>query len=401
MSGAVRARQAPAPLITIAGAVAIAAALAVSCSGLSYGPVRARGPRLLVRSKVASDSTCQEILEAAADVRKDLAAAFGEDPSQTLTICIVETMEGAWGEYRIMWPTGDVLLIHPDPAPRLAKSGVPLLVHEMSHFFIRRTQGSVPRWYTEGVGEFLCFERWWSTRELLDLPILADEMNPAVILALVSSDAETFSQMDVRPSQAKWERDDESKVARIVYRPGSHYTLSRLLIAALDAQGWPVLRENPSGRILAEPEEVARAVRQYAQQGIWAKILSGVDLNATPPSFRQAVAAGLGFACRETDRKVLEGLTADPDPGVRDQAALSLLRCGDRSTVRWVATVYGRLLSTLQRKEPVKRAELSLIAAAQRALEEITGGLRDPDGIGSYLEAHAMDLGPQRERPAD
>lgn len=404
-------------------------------AGCSSPPVVAESSRTIIRGDHLERTVGEAIAAQVETIRAELAREFGRDPPQTLTLEFVDHLESAHGAYcctrffGFLWLT-DVIRLRTAAAHELPDA---LLRHEMVHFFVERGLGTAaPFWYQEGLAEYLGFRRRWSLRELCDLVRHASELNPVLLGQLVRANREEYYHIDVRPPSIRTlftlefeipeqheavkrllERGDgaaaeelmngliregsaKRTVATRAYEPARHYDLSRLVLAALETNGWPVTREDPTPRIAADPANALEPVRRYARRLVWERVLAQGERVALPAPDRCALAEGLGLADADLPgaNDILRKLVVDSLADVRDRAALSLHRRGDPGYLCWIAEVYiERCARYAQDQVPVE--DMGFFVDLEEAIATLAPDLREPTALREYLAAHHEELGRQ------
>jgi hypothetical protein len=445
--------------------IRLSALLVVLAAGSGCGfltPVVARSDRLIVRARGLAPGVAEALLAAAQEVRADLSEDFSKDPADTLTILIVDRTESNGYYTPSEFLLGDCVVLGRDKAEAVTKTMRPLLHHEMTHFFVRQTLGSVSRWYNEGLAELLCYRRSWSGDEIGDLAWHVEELDSALLEKLVRTTPEAFYDLDVRASSSTTTfqfssvdftigtkpgqdttyeypagdvhripfaelpadvrgRTDMAAVQAIfsliferlqkqypfrfvskrIYRPDRHYTLARLVLASLDTVGWNVTGADPSERILADPEIVLAAVQSYTEKVFMAVVKKAATTPDASNALRRDLAEALCKTLADLDgaAALLAALVEDADPSIRDRAALALFTRGDRAYAEWVKDVYAAFAPALAGDGTTAAKDLRFVCLLDSAIAEFTGGVRNPDEVEQYLEAHLEELPPQVARP--
>jgi hypothetical protein len=387
-----------------------------------------------VRAGGLDPKTAEELLRTGLAVRADLARELGRDFEGKVTLVLVDRLDPAEiGHPRVpavdgfatrAWPYGDTVAL-PAAAARETIADPHVLRHELAHVFIDHALGDVPTWFHEGLASHLEHGRAWEAgpREtpqlvLADLARHAEELDAALVLDLARADEDGYDAIDwrrpayglrwhfARPlagpvrsigdlaARAKEEGAEESRF----YDPPRAHTLGRLIVAALDAEGWPVLREDPTPRVLADPAAVVAIVRRYARAKLWDRFLAERPVAGRPPLERRCAAEALGRAEAPGAAAALEALARDPDPAVRDRAALSLLRRGDRRYAAWVLAAHAAWAPAIAAGDPAMAEDFGFMADLDDAVAVLAGGARDPLAVAAWLRAHGAELPPQVER---
>jgi hypothetical protein len=438
----------------------------------SVPPFDSAAGNLELRARDLAPDLAAEILEAAVEERSSLAVEFGHDPAARLSLIIEEgdLRNGSHGYYTSGYGwIGDCLVFPRESAAEIAGSRRPLLRHEMAHFFTYNLVEDVHRWYSEGVAEYLCFDKGWSDDEVENLFWIAETIDEEFLERLLQSTPAEFSIIDVRSGHLETSRtlsiEDMSlntgptptlsfvgpggvlysyegeelpesllalldpfldgpalmlemrqfafkemgkrfpyqSVTGFEYIPGSHYDASRLVVASLHAQGWPILREDPTEALLADTGAALDAVSAYTTAQLRMQLRRFASDAEMTPAMRRTLA---GILCKEMrglggTQAALSRLVQDPDAAVRDRAALALFLRGERAYSEWVLSVYEEQAApVLLDAEPDDETDQTFFVLLAHAVSQDSVGEFDPHILRERLAAGAADLPEQiaRER---